>query len=70
MASTSTEHAPLRRVHWGRLFLLLPFVGVLWVSAYDRVEPALWGIPFFYWYQLLWIPLSAVISFLVYRAES
>ncbi len=70
MADISTDRAPLRRVRWGRLFLLLPFAAVLWVSAYNRIEPSLFGVPFFYWYQLVWILLSAVICFLVYRAES
>jgi hypothetical protein len=49
-------------------------VAVLWIAFYNRTEPVLWGIPFFYWYQLLWIILSAVIIGLVYllehRAES
>jgi hypothetical protein len=27
------------------------------------------GIPFFYWYQLLWIILGAVIIAIVYRIE-
>lgn len=31
--------------------------------------PVLFGIPFFYWYQLLWIPLSAVLLYIVYRGE-
>jgi hypothetical protein len=38
------------------------------VSSYNRLEPAWFGIPFFYWYQLLWIPLSAVVVAIVYIA--
>jgi hypothetical protein len=26
------------------------------------------GIPFFYWYQLLWVLISAVITALIYLA--
>ncbi len=43
------------------LLLLVPFLGVLWVPFYNRAEPSLAGIPFFYWYQLVWIVLGALI---------
>ena len=41
--------------------LLVPCLAVVCVPSFNRVEPAWFGIPFFYWYQLLWIPLSAVV---------
>jgi hypothetical protein len=41
---------------------------VLWPPFYNKVEPTWLGIPFFYWYQLLWIPISAVFAAIVYRA--
>jgi hypothetical protein len=50
------------------LLLLLPFVALFWVSSYNRAEPAWGGIPFFYWYQLLWIPVSAGLTLIVYFA--
>jgi hypothetical protein len=28
---------------------------------YARLEPALFGIPFFYWYQVVWIVLGSLI---------
>ena len=34
---------------------------MLWVPSYNRIEPELGGIPFFYWYQLGWILLGAAI---------
>lgn len=60
------EHRPH---HWARLLLLVPFIAVLWVPFYNSVEPMLFGVPFFYWYQLLWIILSAVLIVIVYRSE-
>lgn len=51
------------------LLLLLPYVAILWVPSYNSVEPRLAGIPFFYWYQLLWIPLGALILLPVYWVE-
>lgn len=44
------------------ILLVLPFVGMLWVSSYTHVEPRLGGFPFFYWYQILWIFLSALFT--------
>lgn len=48
-----------------RLLLLLPFVGLLWLPFYDRLEPRLFGFPFFYWYQLAWVPVTALLTALV-----
>ena len=50
------------------LLLLVPFLAMIWVSSYNKVEPSWAGIPFFYWYQLLWIWISAVLTAIVYFA--
>ena len=50
------------------LLLLLPYVGLLWVPIYNNGEPALLGLPFFYWYQLLWLQLTSLLIWLVYRS--
>jgi hypothetical protein len=50
------------------LLLLAPFVGTLWVPFFNSVEPRLGGVPYFYWYQFLWIVLSAVLTAVVYFA--
>ena len=55
-----------RSIH---LLLLIPFAAMMWVPFYNRALPAIAGIPFFYWYQLLWIPLGALLLLLVYRIE-
>ena len=52
---------------WLWLLLLIPYVGLLCVPLYNRVEPKLFGFPFFYWYQLMWVPISALLTWLVYR---
>ena len=46
--------------------LLLPFVALLWPAFYSSVQPMLGGIPFFFWYQFLWIAIAAVLTALVY----
>ena len=52
-----------------RLILLLPFAGLLWVPFYDRPDPSLFGFPFFYWYQLAWVPVTSALVWLVWRLE-
>ena len=62
--------AARRRVNaspWN-LLLLVPLVGVLVPPFYNRLDPTLGDMPFFYWYQLLWIPISVVLTIIVYRA--
>ena len=54
---------------WGwYVLLVVPFIAILWVPFYASVEPALFGIPYFYWYQFLWIFISAVLTAIVYFA--
>lgn len=60
--------APWRR-RWPRLLLAIPFVAMLWVPSFNSLEPELAGIPFFYWYQLAWIFIGAVIVLAVYLLE-
>jgi hypothetical protein len=51
-----------RNKAWNAL-LLLPYLAMLWVPFYNAAEPTLWGFPFFYWYQFLWVLIcSAVIG--------
>ena len=50
------------------LLLLVPFIFVLWVPSYAGAEPALAGIPFFYWYQFLWVLIAAALTAIVYFA--
>ena len=47
--------------------LLIPFL-VLWVPFYNRIEPTLFGFPFFYWFQLGWIFVSMIVTGSVYYA--
>ena len=48
--------------------LLVPYVAMIWVPSYNTAEPAWAGIPFFYWYQLLWIWIGAALIAIVYFA--
>lgn len=46
--------------------LVIPFVATLVPPFYARRAPELFGFPFFYWYQIAWIVISALIVFAVY----
>ena len=52
------------------LLLLLPFVGLLVVPLYDHTAPVLFGFPFFYWYQLAWVPVTALLTFIVLKTRN
>jgi hypothetical protein len=53
---------------WWYLLFVVQFVAVLWPPFYNKAEPYLMGVPFFYWYQLLWVLISAVITGIIYLA--
>ncbi|MEU1530923.1 DUF3311 domain-containing protein [Streptomyces fagopyri] len=44
------------------LCLIAPFVALLWVGSYTKTDPDFIGIPFFYWYQMLWVLVSTVLT--------
>jgi hypothetical protein len=55
------------RHHAWYWLLVVPLIGLLIPPIYNDHDPTFIGIPFFYWYQLLWVPLSVVITTIVYR---
>jgi hypothetical protein len=57
----------MRRRAW-YLLLVLPFVGTLIPPLYNRAAPALAGLPFFYWYQLVWVVVTAALLGIVVLA--
>jgi Protein of unknown function (DUF3311) len=48
------------------VLLVVAIMGTLWVPIYARSMPELGPFPFFYWYQLIWVPLTAVILWICY----
>ena len=47
-----------RRWYW---LLAVPTVAPLLTPLYNRIDPVLWGLPFFYWYQLACAVLAVVV---------
>ena len=67
--NAEVRDAARRRINapaWN-LLLIIPLIGVLYPPFYNKAKPTLWDIPFFYWYQMLWIAISVVLTLVVYR---
>jgi len=56
-----SDHSP-----WNWL-LVLPLIATLVPLLYNRSDPQLFNIPFFYWYQLAAIATGVSVTFLVFR---
>jgi membrane protein implicated in regulation of membrane protease activity len=48
------------------VLLLLVIIAALWVPLYARDTPKLGAFPFFYWYQLVLVPVVAIASWVSY----
>ena len=48
--------------------LVLPIAGMLVPAIYNHARPPLFGLPFFYWYQLAWVVLTAILLGIVVAA--
>ncbi len=49
------------------VLLVIPIVVLLWVPHYAKIEPRLFGFPFFFWYQFLWVFLCSALTWTAYR---
>ncbi|MBU6420790.1 MAG: DUF3311 domain-containing protein [Gammaproteobacteria bacterium] len=58
-----------KRTVWIVALFAIPYVPVMWVGLYNRTEPALFGIPFFYWFQFVWIIATAIVTAVTYLAK-
>ncbi len=58
------------RGRWWRILpaacLLAPYAALLAVPVYASGSPHLFGVPFFYWYQLAWVLLTPVLMTVAY----
>jgi uncharacterized membrane protein YhdT len=59
-----------KRSRW-TLLLALPYLALCFPQIYARATPALWGFPFFYWYQFAWVILaSALLGFVYFKIKT
>lgn len=48
------------------VLLAIPCVALALVPIYSRTTPSVAGFPFFYWYQLLWVILTPILTWAAY----
>jgi hypothetical protein len=60
------NHEIRDRWSWWYLLFIIQFVAVLWPPFFNSAEPYWMGVPFFYWYQMLWVIIGAVFTAVVY----
>lgn len=49
------------------ILLLAAIVMPLAVPMYAHADPPLFGFPFFFWYQMLWVPICAILIGICYK---
>lgn len=54
------------RFRWWNLLLLVPLITIL-PFLFNQENPALGGMPFFYWFQLAIIPVGVLCTLAVHR---
>jgi len=55
-----------KKRRWLLLLLIIPFIFLLIPAFYNSLQPPFLGMPFFYWYQMLWIIITSIITAIVY----
>ncbi|WP_370223459.1 DUF3311 domain-containing protein [Cytobacillus sp.] len=55
---------------YSQLLLLIPFIGMcVLLPAANRIEPYILGLPFLLFWIAVWMILSSVILFIVYKLD-
>ena len=64
MASQSPTQR--RRRSWLLILLIIPFIILLYPPFYNFQDPTFIGMPFLYWFPLLMIILTAILTAALY----
>ncbi|MCY8635425.1 DUF3311 domain-containing protein [Bacillus spizizenii] len=51
------------------ILILLPFVQLALLPLVNRIEPIVFGLPFFHFWLLLWIIITPLCSFGIYQMQ-
>ena len=61
---------PRKGAGWLLLLFLIPVVALLWPPFYNLTQPELAGVPFFYWFQLASIIVTALLTLIAYLGRA
>jgi membrane protein implicated in regulation of membrane protease activity len=65
--SADRTRLPTGTIATAAVLLAIPVLALLIVPIYASEDPHLWGFPFFYWYQLAWVFLASLLTYIAYR---
>jgi hypothetical protein len=57
---------PIGRLVVAGVLIVAAIVVPLLVNTYSSDSPRLWGFPFFFWYQLLWVFIASGCTYVAY----
>lgn len=66
MTATRPPSLPLCVKLTVAVLLGVPMLALLIVPIYAKHTPTLWGFPFFYWWQFLWVFIAAACTWAAY----
>ena len=66
MPDEPRKPVPVARYVAAGVLLAVAIVMPLLVNTYSDATPRLWGFPFFFWYQLLWVFIASALTFGAY----
>ena len=47
--------------------LAIPVIALMWVGSYAKETPRVGGIPFFFWYQFVWVFVTSALTYTAHR---
>lgn len=62
MSDAASRRLPTGTAVLVGVLLMIPVVALLLVGTYAKEGPELFGFPFFYWYQFLWVFLASAFT--------
>ncbi|MGI8888439.1 MAG: DUF3311 domain-containing protein [Nocardioidaceae bacterium] len=66
MPDSADKRLPVGASVLAGVLLAIPVVLLIGVPLFSRDSPEVWGFPFFYWFQLFWVFLSAGLTWAAY----
>jgi hypothetical protein len=55
-----------RKMAAAGVLLAIPLIALMWVPSYTRTDPEVFGFPFFFWYQFIWVFLCSALTWCAY----